>query len=129
MRPTTEAGRRLVADLWGVEPEGEIAHTAAQEQWWNAAILAIEEEARSAKQHEIEQLRSSLWEVLNLSAGPFEMTPVEQAAISVDLLRRCCSIARDALDDKPKTMSIHPRLQHSLDTMHAQPRKECEKPK
>ena len=46
-QPTTEAGRKLIADLWGAGPEGEIAKTAAQEQWWNAAILAIEAEAQA----------------------------------------------------------------------------------
>ena len=55
-QPSTEAGRRLIADLWGAEPEGEIAKTAAQEQWWSGAIQAIEAEARQSSEARIAQL-------------------------------------------------------------------------
>jgi hypothetical protein len=48
----------------------------------------------------IEELRTALQEVVNLSAGPLDLTPVEQGAISIDLLRRCYSVSRAALASK-----------------------------
>jgi hypothetical protein len=58
--PTTEAGRALMADLWGSEPEEVIAAQTTQEQWWTSAICAIEAEAAKKERERLRGLTFDL---------------------------------------------------------------------